>query len=105
VTANCLHPGSVATRFGQSERGIFSAMVRLSMVFASRPERGAKTIVHLAALPDVANVTGRYFIDCREAVPSREAQDDAASESRERSCVSWSMPIEPAKCDRIFRKS
>jgi NAD(P)-dependent dehydrogenase (short-subunit alcohol dehydrogenase family) len=79
VTANCLHPGFVATGFGQSERGIFAAMVRLSMVFASKPERGAKTIVHLAALPDVANVTGGYFVDCREAVPSREAQDDAAA--------------------------
>jgi NAD(P)-dependent dehydrogenase (short-subunit alcohol dehydrogenase family) len=79
VTANCLHPGFVATRFGQSEVGIFAAMVRLSMVFASRPERGAKTIVHLAASPDFANVTGGYFIDCREAVPSREAQDDVAA--------------------------
>jgi NAD(P)-dependent dehydrogenase (short-subunit alcohol dehydrogenase family) len=79
VTANCLHPGFVATRFGQSEGGIFAAMVRLSMVFASKPERGAKTIVHLAALPDVANVTGGYFVDCREAVPSPEAQDDAAA--------------------------
>jgi NAD(P)-dependent dehydrogenase (short-subunit alcohol dehydrogenase family) len=79
VTANCLHPGFVATRFGQSEGGIFAAMVRLSMVFATKPERGAKTIVHLAALPDVANVTGGYFVDCREAVPSPEAQDDAAA--------------------------
>jgi NAD(P)-dependent dehydrogenase (short-subunit alcohol dehydrogenase family) len=54
VTANCLHPGFVATRFGQSEGGIFAAMVRLLMVFASRPERGANTIVHLTASPDVA---------------------------------------------------
>jgi NAD(P)-dependent dehydrogenase (short-subunit alcohol dehydrogenase family) len=79
VTANCLHPGFVATGFGQSEGGIFAAMVRLSMVFAGRPETGAKTIVHLAASPDVASVTGGYFIDCREVVPSREAQDDAAA--------------------------
>jgi hypothetical protein len=56
-------------------------MVRLSMVFARRPETGAKTIVHLAASPDVANVTGGYFVDCREAVLSREAQDDAAAEA------------------------
>ena len=79
VTANCLHPGFVATAFGQSEGGIFAAMARLSMVFARRPETGAKTIVHLAASPEVANVTGGYFVDCREAVPSREAQDDAAA--------------------------
>jgi NAD(P)-dependent dehydrogenase (short-subunit alcohol dehydrogenase family) len=80
VMANCLHPGFVATGFGQSEGGIFAAMVRLSMVFASKPERGAKTIVHLATSPDVAAVTGGYFVDCREAVPSREAQDDVAAQ-------------------------
>jgi NAD(P)-dependent dehydrogenase (short-subunit alcohol dehydrogenase family) len=51
VTTNCLHPGFVATRFGQREGGVFAAMVSLSMVFASKPERGAKTIVHLAASP------------------------------------------------------
>jgi NAD(P)-dependent dehydrogenase (short-subunit alcohol dehydrogenase family) len=79
VTANCLHPGFVATGLGQRDGGIFAVMVRLSMVFAANPERGAKTIVHLAASPDVASTSGTYFIDCREAVPSRVAQDDAAA--------------------------
>ena len=79
VTANCLHPGFVATGLGQRDGGIFAVMVRLSMVFAGNPERGAKTIVHLAASPDVASTSGSYFIDCREAVPSRVAQDDAAA--------------------------
>jgi NAD(P)-dependent dehydrogenase (short-subunit alcohol dehydrogenase family) len=79
VTTNCLHPGFVATRFGQSEGGVLAAMVSLSMVFASKPERGAKTIVHLAASPDAAAVTGGYFVDCREVVPSRKAQDDVAA--------------------------
>ena len=44
VTANCLHPGFVATGLGQRDGGIFAAMVRLSMVFAGNPEQGAKTI-------------------------------------------------------------
>jgi NAD(P)-dependent dehydrogenase (short-subunit alcohol dehydrogenase family) len=79
VTANCLHPGFVATHFGQSEGGIFPVMVRLSMVFARKPERGAQTIVHLAASPDVATVTGGYFVDCREAMPSREAEDEVTA--------------------------
>jgi NAD(P)-dependent dehydrogenase (short-subunit alcohol dehydrogenase family) len=79
VTANCLHPGFVATGLGQRDGGIFAVMVRLSVVFAANPERGAKTIVHLAASPNVATITGGYFVDCREAVPSRVAQDDAAA--------------------------
>jgi len=79
VTANCLHPGFVATGLGQRDGGIFAVMVRLSMVFAGNPEQGAKTIVHLAASPDVARTSGSYFIDCREAVPSRNARDDGAA--------------------------
>jgi len=54
-------------------------MVRLSMVFAGRAEGGARTIVHLAAAPELADTTGGYFADCRAAVPSCAAQDDAAA--------------------------
>jgi NAD(P)-dependent dehydrogenase (short-subunit alcohol dehydrogenase family) len=79
VTANCLHPGFVATGLGQRDAGFFGAMMRVAMVLAGKPERGAKTIVHLAASPDVASATGGYYIDCREAQPSRAAQDDAAA--------------------------
>jgi len=79
VTANCLHPGFVATGLGQRDGGFFGIMVRLSMVFAGKPERGAKTIVHLAASPEAAAATGGYFADCREVHPSRAAQDDAAA--------------------------
>jgi NAD(P)-dependent dehydrogenase (short-subunit alcohol dehydrogenase family) len=79
VTANCLHPGFVTTGLGQRNSGFFGVMVGLAMLFAGRPERGAKTIVHLAASPDVATATGGYYADCREAQPSRAAQDDAAA--------------------------
>jgi NAD(P)-dependent dehydrogenase (short-subunit alcohol dehydrogenase family) len=79
VTANCLHPGFVATGLGQRDAGFFGAMVRVAMVFAGNPERGARTIVHLAASPDVASATGGYYVDSRETKPSRAAQDDAAA--------------------------
>jgi NAD(P)-dependent dehydrogenase (short-subunit alcohol dehydrogenase family) len=79
VTANCLHPGFVATGLGQRGGGVLSVMVRLAMVFAGKPERGAKIIVHLAASPDAATASGGYYVDCREAQPSRTAQDDAAA--------------------------
>jgi NAD(P)-dependent dehydrogenase (short-subunit alcohol dehydrogenase family) len=79
VTANCLHPGFVATGLGQRDAGLFGMMVRLAMLFASDAERGARTIVHLAASPEVASASGGYYVDCRLAVPSRAAQDDAAA--------------------------
>ena len=79
VTANCLHPGFVATGLGQRDSVIFGTVMRLAMLFAAKPEQGARTIVHLAASPDVASTTGSYFVDCHEAVPSRDARDDGAA--------------------------
>jgi NAD(P)-dependent dehydrogenase (short-subunit alcohol dehydrogenase family) len=79
VTANCLHPGFVATGLGQRDSMIFGTVVRLSMLFAAKPEQGARTIIHLATSPDVASTTGSYFVGCREAVPSRSARDDGAA--------------------------
>jgi len=79
VTANCLHPGFVATGLGQRDGGIFGLMVRFSMLFADPAERGAQTIVYLASSPDVASVSGAYFISSRQAEPSSAARDDAAA--------------------------
>jgi retinol dehydrogenase 12 len=79
VTANCLHPGFVATRFGDQSGGMLSFAVRVAKNFAISPEKGAETIVYLASSNEVANVTGKYFYKCREATPTREALDDDAA--------------------------
>ena len=79
VTANCLHPGFVATRFADQSGGLFSYIVRMAKTFAISPEKGADTIVYLASSPEVAHVSGGYFYKCRPVTPSKEAQDDAAA--------------------------
>ncbi len=79
VTVNCFHPGFTRTRFG-NQSGIFWApLVFLAKAFAIAPARGARTLVHLATSPDVADVTGGYFERCRLAQPSRRAQDEDAA--------------------------
>jgi NAD(P)-dependent dehydrogenase (short-subunit alcohol dehydrogenase family) len=80
VAANCLHPGFVATRFGDESGGLGAWVVRLAKVMAISPEEGAKTIVHLATSDDVAHDSGKYFHRCRIATPAREARDDVAAE-------------------------
>jgi NAD(P)-dependent dehydrogenase (short-subunit alcohol dehydrogenase family) len=80
VTVNCLHPGFVATRFGDGSGGFLSWGVRLAKIFAISPGKGAETIVYLASSPDVAGVTGEYFHQCRPATLTREARDDAAAQ-------------------------
>jgi NAD(P)-dependent dehydrogenase (short-subunit alcohol dehydrogenase family) len=76
VTANCLHPGFVATRFGDQSGTLISHFVWFAKFFAISPEKGAQTIVYLASSPDVAKMTGKYFDECRVATPSLPARDD-----------------------------
>ena len=79
LTANCLHPGFVATRFGDQSGGMFASVVRVAKTFAISPERGAETIVYLASSKDVDGVSGEYFYKCHRATSTREASDDASA--------------------------
>jgi NAD(P)-dependent dehydrogenase (short-subunit alcohol dehydrogenase family) len=79
VTANCLHPGFVATRFADQSGGLISYVTWLAKFFAISPAEGAKTIVYLASSPQVAEMTGEYFYKCRPVKPSPEAQDDRSA--------------------------
>jgi NAD(P)-dependent dehydrogenase (short-subunit alcohol dehydrogenase family) len=80
VTANCLHPGFVATRFGDSAGGLMQSVVGVAKWFAITPEKGAETIVYLASAPEVATASGGYYYKRKLATPTRAAQDDAAAE-------------------------
>jgi NAD(P)-dependent dehydrogenase (short-subunit alcohol dehydrogenase family) len=80
VTANCLHPGFVATRFGDNTDGLFRMVLSLAKrLIAIAPARGAETVVYLATSPDVASVSGLYFGECHARSPSAAAQDDGAA--------------------------
>ncbi len=79
VTVNALHPGFVATNF-VAGNGALGWFLRLwASLFAISPERGAQTMVHLAASPQVEGVTGQYFVKERQATPSAAARDEAAA--------------------------
>ena len=72
VTANCLHPGFVATNIGQSGVGRVGRSI-VKLIFSSlgiRPEEGAKTSIYLASSPDIEGVTGKYFV---KSIPVRSA--------------------------------
>jgi NAD(P)-dependent dehydrogenase (short-subunit alcohol dehydrogenase family) len=79
VTANCLHPGVVATRFGSSSGGWAGLVIPFMRPFFVSPEKGAETIVYLASSPEVAKTTGAYFVNRKIAELSSAARDDAAA--------------------------
>jgi len=64
IVSNALHPGVVATRFGNKDTNWFISLawniMKLGMV---SPEKGAKTSVYLASAPEAGEFTGQYFND------------------------------------------
>ena len=80
VTANSLHPGFVATRFGDQTGGLIGFGIGIAKRFALTPEQGAETVVYLASSPEVAAVSGEYFHKCRTETPTKEAQDDVKAQ-------------------------
>lgn len=79
MTANCLHPGYVATRFGDGSGPLIAITNRIGKLMAISPEKGAETLIYLASSPEVASVSGQYFHRCRATTPSPQARDDAAA--------------------------
>ncbi|HTP10443.1 MAG TPA: SDR family oxidoreductase, partial [Anaerolineae bacterium] len=63
VTVNCMHPGWVDTPLLQTGLPVFRQTFRSIL---RTPDEGADTIVWLAAAPQLAGMTGRFWFDRRE---------------------------------------
>jgi NAD(P)-dependent dehydrogenase (short-subunit alcohol dehydrogenase family) len=74
VTANCLHPGVIATGLFRNLPKVLELPLRL---FLSTPEKGAETTIYLAASPEVEAVTGEYFVKKRAVASSPESRNAA----------------------------
>lgn len=64
---NALHPGVIGTK-----------LLRAGFALGGAPvTEGAKTSVYLATSEAGGRANGKYFVDCRETPPARQARDDA----------------------------
>jgi retinol dehydrogenase-12 len=79
VTANCLHPGAVATALGKNNGAWARGVIRVLRPFFRTPERGAETSIRLACSLEVERVSGKYFRDCREIRSSAASYDEEAA--------------------------
>ena len=81
VTANCLPPGFVNSRFGDNNSGVVGFGTRIAkQLFAISPKLGAETPVYLASSPAVEGKSGGYYDQCALKTPSPEAQDDRTAQ-------------------------
>ncbi len=79
VTANCLHPGFVNSNFGTNIPGLLTWLFKLIGPLRISPKKGAATAVYLATSPQVAGVSGQYFVKKKVAKSSSASQDAVAA--------------------------
>jgi NAD(P)-dependent dehydrogenase (short-subunit alcohol dehydrogenase family) len=96
VTTNALHPGAVATGFGQSSNGIVGMAFKMMRGFFKTPEQGASTVVHLASSPAVKGMTSGYWDNSKLAKSSAYSHDEAAQERLWEVSLSRVQAVQPA---------
>jgi NAD(P)-dependent dehydrogenase (short-subunit alcohol dehydrogenase family) len=76
VTANCLHPGVVATNIMPADAPqFFKIMFALITPFMLKPTQGAAVSLFLATSPEVAHVSGQYFVKSKPAKSNPLSRD------------------------------
>ena len=80
VTANCLHPGTVATQIWSGAPTFVKPLLAVAKLFMLSAEEGALTLVHLASSPEVERLTGAYLEKERETEPAPRARDEALAQ-------------------------
>ncbi len=81
VTANCLHPGVVATGLGRRANLVVKLFFRLARPFLLSPAEGADTAIWLATAPEVEGETGGYWDRRRRVEPAPAARDATAAKA------------------------
>lgn len=85
ASCNVLHPGAVGTTLGSKDTGWFLSIAAFLIKYLpfmfNTAEQGAATSNHLSSSDEVANVTGKYFVDCKQK-PLKPVGEDMAATKR-----------------------
>lgn len=87
VTANCLHPGVIGSKFWKPKKSPINfvgaalwVIDKLATPLMATPKSGAKTSIYLATEPGLDQTSGEYFIDSQPARGRSFCYDQAAAE-------------------------
>ena len=76
LTTNCLHPGFVSTSIGKQNKSIIGNLLfNLARPFARTSKKGAETSIYLCSSPEVSDISGEYFFDCKIKETSEGAKN------------------------------
>jgi NAD(P)-dependent dehydrogenase (short-subunit alcohol dehydrogenase family) len=79
ITANCLHPGVIASNFGSTSFGLLKWLFQVGRPFMQTPEKGAETIIFLATDQAVKGITGKYFKNKKPVKSAKETYNNLQS--------------------------
>ncbi|XP_013393972.1 retinol dehydrogenase 13-like [Lingula anatina] len=85
VTVNAVNPGICNTkihRHSKTYHSIFLGNILgfLLTIFASNPQQGSQTVVYAAVAPELEEVSGKYFSNCKEEKINPVGKDTKAAE-------------------------
>lgn len=80
VTANSLHPGVVDTELLRYSSLMNCLLGIIYPILSKTPKSGAQTQLAIALDPELEQVSGRYFADCKIIKESLQARDDDTAE-------------------------
>jgi NAD(P)-dependent dehydrogenase (short-subunit alcohol dehydrogenase family) len=75
VTANCFHPGLVATGFNRNNGALMRLAMTVVKPFSRSAEKGAETLVWLVDSEEAGAENGGYFVDRKRTQPEPAARD------------------------------
>jgi NAD(P)-dependent dehydrogenase (short-subunit alcohol dehydrogenase family) len=67
VTANCLHPGVIDTGIWRNVRFPLSLGLSVMKLFFKTQPEGAQTTIYVSVNDELKDISGKYFLDCKEA--------------------------------------
>ena len=80
VTANCLHPGAVASSMGiNRDTGFGTFITGILKPFFQTSKQGAETTIYLATSQDVDGITAKYFYRKKPIASSKRSYDKVAA--------------------------
>ncbi|MFW9971632.1 MAG: SDR family oxidoreductase [Candidatus Odinarchaeota archaeon] len=71
VTVNAVHPGAARTNFGREFSERTRKFLKHFKRFTISAEEAAKTSIFLASSPEVENISGKYWIKCKQVKSSK----------------------------------
>ena len=77
ITVNSYEPGMTVSDFGREYTGFKAFMAKAWRPFMATPEKAAETAIYLALSPQVAQVTGKHFVN-KKAVRSSPLSYDTS---------------------------